>query len=450
MIPRHMIVPDQNAEKKLWTPPFVPLEEEAEYLDKHHLGITTLDNGIKMYNMSRVVGDKAEATIDIRFPTGAYNDPYGQAGSHHLLEHLVVDYTLRDTEAHIHGSTSPWDTRYQLGGVANPDVTEYGVWPVIAGYKEMLAAPLEHHDDIDAAVAREKRIILRERDERAERQKFVEFKSDILYDDKNPIRADIPGTPESLGSITRDDMFQLGEQVNIPDGAVVTIYSEGRPDTSARLRDRLLEGFVEFPRVGKKSRQVDRELVRRLNPDLEVGHPYIFESRNNEPTRYIDLAWILTGSRPLVQDLALQRLTPLFAQTVSEYVRDEGLSYGGDFQVQNIDHELKLCFASFALANRSDIGEFVADRLVGQIQRHWGRIPDQTFNALNANEQLKQAAIPLSAHDRFGIFLDGMFNHNGRIIDADQVKQLFTQIQPDMMKDWRTQIIDNRPVVFIY
>lgn len=140
---------------------FVPKDKERGYFESHDIEFHELANGIKVIGSTRNVDDTFNANIAVSFATGAYNDPRGKEGLHHLLEHLIINDELDDTasklDARFNGETGSRTYRFTLGGPSHPDVHDFGVWPFLPGFRDTLSNPLGHYQKPDEAIVKEKR-----------------------------------------------------------------------------------------------------------------------------------------------------------------------------------------------------------------------------------------------------------------------------------------------------
>ncbi len=433
--------------------PFVTKEREQGYLESNNIEVRDLSNGIKIVSAGRILEDQFTVELRADFATGAYNDPAGKPGLHHVGEHLICDPDLEEEgskiDAIINGSTSSLTYTFTLDGIANPSVRNFGVWPLLAGFRDSLVNPLGHFTDFDAAILKEKGVVLRELAERKNNQEIQggEFKYKTIFAKNNPVTNDSGGTPQGLSRITRDDIEVLIEKVLIPDKTIVSAFSQGARGLNISVANELSELFSSFPKTEESSHPVDRHLLDLLNPKFDSQGVFVRRGLNRRPVSYVELVWLMQGQPYSESSCALDRLTPALSKKVHDYVRERRISYWGNFGFEQVGNT-QLCYTRFPLQTNKDIVDNIKSDLIPNIKGIFANVSESEFTEVIESERLRQLAIPMSTQSRYTLMISSLIEY-GRCIDADHLKQRYFNVTSEQLKGLRDKILGIEPTVFI-
>lgn len=388
--------------------PLVPKGQEEQYYHQNNIEVRRLPNGITVMGAARVVDDEHNAEIQTCFKTGAVNDPPDKIGLHHLSEHLAVNPLLSSyalsIDANMNAFTTSTGYGFSLSGIANPEVKNFGVWPLIGGYAQMLIDPLSNYPNPEEAIKKEKAIVLRELAERNEQEekKLEVFRNTTIFACDNPMNFISGGTPEGIENIRQEDVEDLVQKVMIPDGTIVSVFSQGDPKLNAKVAKVLAEAFANFPREASVANPPDETLNSRLNPNFKAGAIYDCQENETKNVRQILFVWKFEGPDYSQEAFAIERLTPVISKKLHDWVREQGLSYGAFASASNIEGNY-LWVLQFPLGARENLQSFLKNELARQIQHEIATISDIELDQVNNHETLRQLAVPMPIKNRFGL-----------------------------------------------
>ncbi len=161
--------------------------------------------------------------VDVRYRTGAVEDPQGKEGLAHLVEHLMFSLrdgpdapTLGDRLAAValdFNAYTSWDETHYV------EIAPAGSLPqLLALEHKRFAADCAQIDD--EILDRERDVVIQEILQRGDAAGRV---AAAVFGDDHPYGRRIGGTPESLRAITRDDVCDFLAAGYAPDRAIVVI-----------------------------------------------------------------------------------------------------------------------------------------------------------------------------------------------------------------------------------
>src|SRR5258708_5770529 len=134
-------------------------EKESLYCRKYSLELKRLENGIIILGIPCKKDSTSFAHIKYDFSEGAYGN---EAGGAHFLEHFINKRARRIAERNslnINAHTSQIEFEEEVLGIANPSVTDYGMWPVLQEIRNALESPLNTVEDLEKTIKTEKNVI---------------------------------------------------------------------------------------------------------------------------------------------------------------------------------------------------------------------------------------------------------------------------------------------------
>jgi predicted Zn-dependent peptidase len=435
---------------------FVPVEREQDYLEAHRIRVRQLDNGLTIISAWRSMDDAASVDIRTFFNTGAINDPADKLGSHHLLEHLVAGpndgQKAAQLGAYFNGSTS-WDSyTFTLNGISNPNVREYGIWPFLPEYTGNLKFPLDHHSNKEQATQTQREIILRELEERYSDQgmKKAIFRYQSLFASDNPIMIGLlkaGGTPEGLAPIKVPDLEEMSQKIFIPDKTMVLLLTQAPTrESNDLIMDQLSSEFGSFPNSVKKSMDVDKSKKSTLNPDFKPGNVYILPENSEKPTNHVQLYWLHQVEDYTLENASLNMLTNILDRQISEYVRNNGISYGGSLEIASYD-EIKFGTIDFQIKNE-DIENRLRSNIIPGIKEMIGDLTASQLSESLEAIALRNEAVPESTMSKIDTLVSSLKNH-GRVFDLERYQSMLTGITVKDLQNWQEKIVAGDPAIFI-
>lgn len=431
---------------------FVPKDREEGYLRRHNIELRRLSNGATIVGIPRVAEDVAEAEVQFNFPAGSFHDPKGKEGIHHMMEHLIMNPLGEAPErmnVNLNAHTFPQAITVEASGIANPDVREYGLWPMLPLIAKQLKRPLEEIKDLPRVLKKEIDVVIgeieeSEADDDREAGKFVR---ECLYDPSNPLRTDGIGTEAGLKSVTVEEVLELAQNVFIPRGLVAGLITEGRVETCKVLTDELERLLSDYPREERRDRKRDTSLLERFNRDLVPRKLFVRQSLHNRRATAM-MVWRFPVREFTPEAIALDRLLPLVQHKLFNYFRDNGMGYtAGVHSEDSPNHAVS--FLELKLPNKFELPTELQKDIYPAIRANvFGEITADELAAINIQEEMIQRAVPMPVGNRLHLLMQGLENH-GRIIDADAVKDMYRQVTPKHLADWRDKFLQTEPVFII-
>jgi len=236
----------------------------------------TLDNGLQL-----VVIENHRAPIVthmVWYKVGAADEPWGQSGIAHFLEHLM----FKGTEAHPEGAFSRIVA--QNGGSQNAftsqDYTAY--FQNIAADRLELVMELEADRMTnlvltDEVVATEREVVLEERRSRVDNEPsaILHEQADATLFQNHPYGIPIIGWEHEIRELSTEDALRFYERYYAPNNAIVVVAGDVVPDEVRALAEQHYGGIeprTMDPRARPKEpeQRAPREVVLR---DPKVGQP---------------------------------------------------------------------------------------------------------------------------------------------------------------------------------
>ncbi len=252
---------------------FAALPSHAEVFDPTTY---TLDNGLRL-----VVIENHRAPIVthmVWYEVGAADEPWGQSGIAHFLEHLM----FKGTKAYPEGAFSRIVA--QNGGSQNAftsqDYTAY--FQNIAADRLELVMELEADRMTnlvltDEVVATERDVVLEERRSRVDNEPsaILNEQADATLFQNHPYGIPIIGWEHEIRTLSREDALRFYERYYAPNNAIVVVAGDVVPEQVRALAERYY-GPIERRETDQRMRpqepdqRAPREVVLR---DPKVGQP---------------------------------------------------------------------------------------------------------------------------------------------------------------------------------
>ncbi|MCE2523672.1 MAG: insulinase family protein [Rhodobacteraceae bacterium] len=248
-------------------------------LSKQEITSFTLENG-----MDVVIVEDHRAPVAIQmiwYKVGAADEPAGQSGIAHFLEHLM----FRGTE--LHGLGEFQRTVQLLGGSDNGFTSRD-----FTGYNQRVAADrLEKVMELEADrmtgllmteedVEVERQVVLEERNERTDSNPhalFSEQRNAALYLN-HPYGIPVIGWRHEIAEINREELFEFYRSHYVPNNATLVIAGDVEPDLVRELAMKHYGDLVPNPNLKERMRPQEPPHLapRRLSAtDPRVAQPYL-------------------------------------------------------------------------------------------------------------------------------------------------------------------------------
>ncbi|NTU74204.1 insulinase family protein [Candidatus Roizmanbacteria bacterium] len=272
---------------------FLEPAQDEQYCQENVIEILHLKNGATLGAVHRSTTDSVSADVSLYFDTGAYRDPI--PGIAHLMEHLVShnpDTTAKENDTHYAASTSARTVYFIVAGVANPDVQDFGVWPVLPVLLDTLRNPFIEREAEDA-LQKEKAVVIREYHETEPRRAkgFTRFIDTHLLGKKHPNHTPILGTEETVNSITTRDVTNYSSRLFTPHNLIIRVVTEGDLKTTHVLRDEIIRQFGTLE-SDKKPVRISQEIEDSLNPEYKNGSVYSKFWDDSRAPYTVNFAWL--------------------------------------------------------------------------------------------------------------------------------------------------------------
>lgn len=429
----------------------VPPPQEEQYFKDHNIIVRRLQNGATILGMARSMVDSRETSVNFKFPSGAWFDPDGKEGLHHLIEHLLnppLRDFAREFDVLLNASTSYFDVTEYAWGVANSEVKDFGLWMLLASLSETLSNPLQYIKNKKRAVEREREIIQREIIENQAKHDWQlgRFLNGLLLDKDNPILSPFKEAPESLRTITVEDVEHLFEHVLIPDGLTISVLSDGKEKDCANVIDQLVHLFSCFPREKKQKRAIDWALLDTMNTSIREGETYRKNTGLANNLVSLLFIWNLTSDPFTSLTFSLNRLVFELSERIFKLAREKKWSYSaGAFLVHGGDRK-----CSFVV--RFDIPKMSVSELDGlsiEIRKHLKKIfhlNTHDIATIIQSEHKRQKAVPFPIHTHLDWMLYGIRRFN-RIIDTVEIKERYRTIKREHFTHWLTILTLHEPIM---
>ena len=232
------------------------------------LDITGLElaNGLRV----EIVRDPRATDIHVtmRYRVGSADDPVGQAGIAHVVEHLMFQQIVgaQTVFSQLEGITTFFN------GETTYDATTYVARAAPSHLDELLLIEavrlgLRCTSITDSAFEREREVVVNEVAQRDEATEIVGAMHAGLYPSGHPYRAPIGGTEASVRAITRDQACAFAERYYAPSNAVLVVSGNVTiPRVSTALRKylahvaaRTVEPPAALPAVGDRAHEIEIE-----------------------------------------------------------------------------------------------------------------------------------------------------------------------------------------------
>lgn len=441
---------DQFEQKAL-----VPEERVQSYLDENGMVIKRLPNGLTIVGIARNTPDSNTVNVNIVFPSGAHFDPPGKEGLLHIYEHLVAIEPLQvalRSDGNFNAVTKIHEMNIMPAGVANPDVLDYGYWPIMpAVYEELLAPKAPTIGRLDL----EKSIVNREYFERTADKREVatrNFRFKAIFGPDHPTGRDIT-CPEGVASITPEDVADLYGRLLVPEGTYVKAYVDGPHELLEIVAQNLSENLSLMPKSQQPPLLFDHMIYGTVSNDFKPGTYYLHDDDSDNGNVFIEMFWNFPTNRLDPKSYALKELWSSLGNRFFKYVRERGYGYSAGASVFTLGNPRKETSITprviYLKTDKSFGNEDATARLISEIKENViGTMTDDDLKQLLYISKRPILAKPISASDKLQDALTGLRLH-GRPIDCRYDNEVLTSLTTDDLRYWIDRILDFSPAVIL-
>ncbi|MFC2085851.1 M16 family metallopeptidase [Bacteroidota bacterium] len=403
---------------------------------------TVLPNGIRV--VSEHIPSVRSISVGVWIATGSRDESAELSGISHFIEHMVFKGTKTRRTHHIAQRME------SVGGYLNAFTTKEHTCFFARALDEHLARALDVTCDLILSPALPPKELEREKDVVLEEIKMYEdVPEDLIFDrfeqavyGNHALGRPVIGYPETVRSLTRENLLGYLEKQYTPDRIVVAVAGNAKHGRVVELVERLFANFARQHGNGSS----DRELA----PDPHVDH--LVESR------VIQQAHLVLGGRsysiPDARRSALSVLNTVLGGGMSSRLN------------QNIREKYGYCYQIYSFVNQmSDVGDFgiymathpgKVDHSIRLIERELKRLAEKRISG----RQLSLAKTQLKGSLMLG--LESLSNRMSRLGQLEMVNrpigtldEIIAEVDAvteDDVRDVATDLFDQKhlsSVVFI-
>lgn len=428
---------------------FVPKGQEQDYLKTHDIEFVFLPNG--SLTVFRHIDSKyrPQADINLTFPTGSYNDPEGKAGLAHLVEHLFASDAVitanRSGADNFNATTHLERIVVDLSGTADPNVREYGVWPIIPFVFKKIANPTdvskERFEKEKQNIILEKRI--RDDDWQAAASSFRAIN---LFHPHNPNHVYSVRNQEEVMGVTLADVDEMVSRSLVSGNFLAEVKTYGDSNLKEAIKESILPFVSDFPRVAQNPDTVDPLLFARMNPNHENGNFYAFDTHLAHDQMEIRYNYHFPAEYFTNSLVARQFIFDIANTKLFDFARREGLSYSTGTSTNVLGYSESECEISLRIPRIPDY-EAYASNLYESIKREVIDVTRQDFP--HALEMIKNnARIIPPINEAYGSLVGG-YNVFGKIINLEAQRNWTLGIVPKDLELELDKILATDPAIFV-
>lgn len=429
---------------------FVPPGQEAEYLDKHGIEIVELPNGARIFGVLRRVEDSNSASIEYRFRAGAENEVAGKTGGSHVMEHLIARDQVFESGKfgnHSNASTAPTYFNITLGGVANPDVREFGVWPILPIIESQIQGKGElRQEDLDAEI---ENVLSENSMRRADPSILIsELLDRIKFAPDNPLNVNTGGTEADIRSLTLEDMADLRERIFSSDILDAFFSVDGDERVYDAVKEHVLRAVGEMNIKSPRFKEADNTRFDLMNPDYVPGETYLADTGLRNGRALVKYSWTFPIDNYTKSDMASSYLMSLLNNKLFEYARKKGISYVTSAGLSR-HYDLVSLDLSFEMpSGKGSLEDFAAKLYPDLMKNLIGGLTMDDLDTFVQIRNLGMQASPVSVNQRANA-LFGSYIRDGRLIDYERLNAELRNIKASDLEERRQLLLATKPSTFI-
>jgi len=429
---------------------FVPSGQEVEYLAAHGIEIIVLPNGARIFGALRRVEDSNTANIEYRFRAGAENEEAGKTGGSHVMEHLIArDQVFESSKFgnHSNATTAAAYFNITLGGIANPDVRKFGIWPILPIIESQIQGKGElRQEDLDAEIEN----VLSENSMReADPNNLIaRHLNRIMFAPGNPLTIDPIGIESDIRSLTLEDMHDLRDKIFSSDILDAYFYVDGDERVYEAIKEHVFKAVSEMTKKSPRFKEAIPSNLDLLNPDFVSGQTYVADTGLKNGRVLIRYAWIGPMGLYTKSNMANSYLMEAINGKLFEYSRRNGISY---VTSASSSRAYDLVSQSLGLEMPSglrSLEDFAANLYPDLLRNVIGGFSMEDLEQIVRIKNLGMKASPVTVSERANAAF-GSYTRAGRIIDHDRLNEELRNIKASDLEEQRQLLLSTSPTTFI-
>ncbi len=236
-------------------------------------------NGLRLFHVQDASTNLVQ--VDVRYQIGSRDDPEGQAGMAHLVEHLMFEVTppaaAGQTLKQAHADASLYHNAY-----TNWDETHYvatGLASEAARMLELEAARLSAVcDDLsEETFLREREVVRNEIRQRVGSRRDALFRQTLaaIYPEGHAYREYIGGDDVQLAAISREDACRFFQRHYVPANATVIVVGNIEGAAVQAVADRVLGPLAREPAPPRREVTTPTLSRGRVEFTADVSRPHV-------------------------------------------------------------------------------------------------------------------------------------------------------------------------------
>jgi predicted Zn-dependent peptidase len=301
-------------------------------------------------------------------------------------------------------------------------------------------------------IEKEKDVVIDEIRRRARDHDFLaadHFRKTV-FAKNNPLRDEpsVGGDADGIRNIKLEDLKKVSQDVLIPDGLLINVYTEGEIENASLVSRELKRLFEDFPRNEAKHQEIPRELRELINPEFKPGMVSLVNTKLNNGIITTNFVWVVVRKFPDVTYFALKDLSAILDTRLFEHSRKEGWGYHTSVQISTMADNKSALVLRVDTGKKENIEEYAESVLKKAIIEDILPVSRERLELANKLELLRQKAVPLSNKSRLDWMVEGIKDY-GKIFDADKVRKIIEQVQAKDLQYWVNLLINTPPAILI-
>jgi predicted Zn-dependent peptidase len=429
---------------------FVPVESESSYCQQHGIDFFKLDNGIILVGVARDVADSVETSINFKFRNGAWHDPKGKEGVHHLLEHIFNKNLYQeavDLGCRVNASTSPSSMIEYLSGPVKGRVCDFGIWPMLKLVYQMLVDPRLGIDNLDELLITEKKVVEREiMVDKSEHGWLVkDWLLKWLFGDDNPGTIYAAGKLETVKKLEKSDLKLVMDESMVADKLIISVVTDSNKKILHKMMEELKKLYKEYPRQKsaladfpwkdtEKYRVHDPKKIKKISTGLKNG------------ILSLTYCWRVEFGLLSKESFALHSVGDFVANKLFLLTRKNGWSYRSSTYPLSLSDRSGFVIIEMDIPT-SDYSDERALEILKQIQKELS-IEEHELKKITRLIQKNIEVRPVSIMGRLDWLLYGVDRYS-RLVDVDKVWQAYLNLQQSDLEKWFELLTKDSPNIVV-
>lgn len=426
-------------------------KEATEYLDKNGIDYIVLPNGLQVLLTHKPADDRERTNLSWHLRSGAYHDPKGKTGLHHLSEHLINIPLYEEAGMHqvsINAATSACYLYETASGTSNYKEKDFGLWPMLPKIAEVFQNPLSHLEDAQSTIESEKKVVMQEIHERKEDFYHTVSKEAFraVTRTTNPYRVEVPGDEKTLASISLMDIAQQIPLIYSPAHSLIMADVEGSLDSYKAMKELLIETASNY---GSGRAQANPILDPKLfeTKPLVAGERHELTIPSQHQLTYVEFFRTFSWNEFSKESLSARLISDLLQGRFFNHVRKLGLSYSPRVHIQSLSPNQLLVTFNVIISNDQYSDEMI-QTLTNLCEQTLASITVEEIDRVLSMEKLADRAIKISKKGRLHDAGNDIL-YRGLIQDLDKRLQLYLELSREDIQKAIRSIQKKSPITLI-